>query len=245
VGRLLASRAFGVRGVRASLTTTAESGRAPLAFARAGASIVTLYLACALLFTLASSCGGKTVVDETSMRVTVAAGGPAAEAGVRDGDRIVALDGEEQKDWTQLKLSVGAHKGARVTLTIERDGTRQSVDVPVGADGKIRVGPFVEHRTLSLGEAFADGFPQPAKVAAALVRGFARVVSGSEKPEVSGPVGISREVAEANAQGSGVLLGLIAVLASYQAVFVDLVLLLLATITSLSRKMVPSGGKSS
>ena len=234
-----------MRGVRPSLTTTAEAGRPTLAFARACAAIVTLYLACAFLFMVAIGCGGTTTVDETSMRVDVAKGGPAAEAGVRDGDRIVALDGEPQKDWPQLKTSVFSHKGSKVTLTIEREGAIQTVDVPVGPDGKIRVGPHVDHSAASFGEAFGTGLGEPFKVARAFFAGLVHMVSGREKPELSGPVGIAAEVRQAADDGTGVFLRLIAALTSYQAVFVDLVLLVLATITSLSRKMVPSGGKSS
>ncbi len=60
----------------------------------------------------------------------VSAGSPAAEAGLRAGDRIVSLDGRPISSWEEFSRVVDeAPVGQEFRLTIERAGKRQ--DVPV------------------------------------------------------------------------------------------------------------------
>ncbi|MGY1844254.1 M50 family metallopeptidase [Modestobacter sp. SYSU DS0875] len=66
---------------------------------------------------------------------TLPAPSPAAGAGLRAGDRIVAVDGEQipqdpnDEGWTTLVRRVQASAGTPLTLTVERDGSREQVTV--------------------------------------------------------------------------------------------------------------------
>ena len=63
----------------------------------------------------------------------VAAGSPAAQAGLRAGDTIVALDGAPVDSADALAAAVGGRQpGDEVRLTVERDGARQTVTVTLG-----------------------------------------------------------------------------------------------------------------
>ncbi|ANY89021.1 MULTISPECIES: RIP metalloprotease RseP [Pseudomonas] len=55
--------------------------------------------------------------------------GPAAAAGLKTGDTLLALDGVALKDWQQVVDSVRARPEAKVRLHVERDGAQ--LDVPV------------------------------------------------------------------------------------------------------------------
>ncbi|MBF8754656.1 sigma E protease regulator RseP [Pseudomonas guariconensis] len=55
--------------------------------------------------------------------------GPAAAAGLKTGDTLLALDGVTLTDWQQVVDSVRARPEAKVRLRIERDGAQ--LDVPV------------------------------------------------------------------------------------------------------------------
>lgn len=59
--------------------------------------------------------------------------GPAGEAGVRVGDRVLALNGEELDDFLQLRDTVLTMPGEEVVLTIEREGQVQDVPVTVSS----------------------------------------------------------------------------------------------------------------
>lgn len=56
-------------------------------------------------------------------------GFPAANAGLRAGDRILAVNGQAQKDWMEFVEYVQTHPGTTLQLTIERN--QQPLTVPV------------------------------------------------------------------------------------------------------------------
>ena len=59
--------------------------------------------------------------------------GPAGEAGIEVGDRILAIDGEELSDFYALRDAVLERPGDTLTLTVERDGATSEVDVTVAS----------------------------------------------------------------------------------------------------------------
>jgi S1-C subfamily serine protease len=63
----------------------------------------------------------------------VVAGSPADKAGLRVGDRIVALGGEPIRDSDDLSASVNSRQpGEKVPLVVERGGQRRTLDVTLG-----------------------------------------------------------------------------------------------------------------
>jgi membrane-associated protease RseP (regulator of RpoE activity) len=100
--------------------------------------IVNLIIALVLVFGILVLHGpenSSTTID------LVSKGSPAAAAGLRSGDRIVAIDGTHIKDWDQVGTAIKPNRGKPLTFTVERDG--QNVDVtatPKLIDGAPRVG---------------------------------------------------------------------------------------------------------
>jgi putative serine protease PepD len=72
---------------------------------------------------------------ENGARVAeVVPGGPADDAGIEDGDVITEVDGEPVGDTTELIVAIRDNAvGDSVTLTIERSGREQQVDITLGA----------------------------------------------------------------------------------------------------------------
>ena len=56
-------------------------------------------------------------------------GAPAHKAGLREGDRVVAIDGVAVSEWQDVVEAVRERPDAAVVLEIERDGTRVQVEV--------------------------------------------------------------------------------------------------------------------
>jgi len=78
-------------------------------------------------------------LDRTDGAVVVAVDqrSPAARAGIRANDLVVAIDGAPVRNSTELRNKIGLSPiGGRVELTIERDGRTRTLAVEVGPGGR-------------------------------------------------------------------------------------------------------------
>jgi regulator of sigma E protease len=69
----------------------------------------------------------------------VVRGGPAARAGLQEGDRVLSVDGQAVKNWDDLVAQITPHPGGTVSLTYARDGATHTVQVELESaevDGK-------------------------------------------------------------------------------------------------------------
>lgn len=178
------------------------------------------YLFASILMFFGFWLGGRTVVDELSMKVSIRPEGPAAVSGIKTGDRILTVDGLAIKDWDQLKQVVGSHPGQEVDVEVERGTERLHMHpTPTAGEGenkgKIMVSPYTAWAPVTAGEAAVLSVTEPPKVVYNLVKGIARMVSGKEKPELSGPVGIGKEMASAAKSGASDYLRLLGGLSAY------------------------------
>jgi len=72
-----------------------------------------------------------------AMVVSVDRSSPAARAGLRPNDLVLAVDGAPVRNSTELRNKIGLSPvGSRVELTIERDGRTQTVEVEVAPSGR-------------------------------------------------------------------------------------------------------------
>ena len=95
---------------------------------------------------------------------------PAAEAGLREGDLITALDGEPVGSPAELAERIGAlEPGARVELTLLRDGEdgEQVVSITLGASPEdkekgylgVAIGGFFRFQRVGPEGGLEEGFP--------------------------------------------------------------------------------------
>jgi membrane-associated protease RseP (regulator of RpoE activity) len=128
-------------------------------------SFTHFVVAWALLFGALAFIGLGSQVGTNGVAI-VSEDSPAAEAGLAEGDRIVAVDGQATADFESVRAAVVPRGGETVTLTVERDGAQQQIPVEIASQtpsgeeaGFLGVGPEVETyppQPLGVGDAFAE-----------------------------------------------------------------------------------------
>ncbi|MBE0466819.1 MAG: RIP metalloprotease RseP [Candidatus Desulforudis sp.] len=144
-----------------------------------------------------------TVVDE------VLPGSPATEAGFRQGDRIIAVDGREVNAWDELVSLISARPGEQLVLTVEREGSVLDIPViPKEEAGVGRIGIRPEPRVMSVGPltALAGGWDYTVQLTGMIIAFLGQMITGQAPADVGGPVRIVAEI------GSAAQLGVIPLL---------------------------------
>jgi regulator of sigma E protease len=215
--RIAMARVLGVPGARFPLGVEPSYARASRG-KRMGVAIAgTLgnYAVAVALFFCAMAFFGTAREDLDSMRVMVMSGAPAAEAGIRDGDRIVSVNGEEVRDWPALRAAVQRGAGGSIRVRVEREGAPLDLDVRPASNGKIGVAPSSVIARAGVGESFVGAWRAPIDVLYNSARSWIRMSSGAEKAEVAGPVAIVRETGKQTDTGAGPAFFFVAALSSY------------------------------
>ena len=66
---------------------------------------------------------------------SVAAGSGADKAGIKEGDIIIAIDGEKMTSSTDVTLAAREHNpGDTITITVNRGGETKDLQVVLGSD---------------------------------------------------------------------------------------------------------------
>jgi len=142
---------------------------------------------------------GPPVVDQ------VLQGRPAERAGLRAGDRIVAINGQPMTSPSDVAALTNAHPGDTLTYRIDRNGTK--LDVPVAIEAidengrrvgqagvRLRVDAQAAQRNAvvvryGVGEAFVQGAVKTWELSAFTVRMLGRIVTGDASlRNISGPL---------------------------------------------------------
>ncbi len=126
-------------------------------------------------------------------------GMPAAQAGLKAGDRIVSLNGQPIRAWHEFKDTLRG-SGAPITLNVDRDGDRFDVTTtPILQDGEYRLGfapdLSVIVKTDSLASAIQYGWSYNWMWLRLTGVAFQQIFTGrrSARDAVGGPVKIAQE----------------------------------------------------
>lgn len=177
-------------------------------------STVHFVLALVLLFVLLAGVGvrgGSVVPDEAKWRVAgVEPGTPAAEAGLRDGDDLVAVDGTPTATFDDLREAVGDRPGDEVVLTVRRgERTFETSATLAARDGDptagfLGVGQEIPEERVGVLAAVPATFRDFGRILGQSATGLVRVFSPSGIADFSSQVANARdEPAEPAAERSG------------------------------------------
>jgi len=118
---------------------------------------VASYVTCALFFFIALRGFGQ---EENTLRVTVMPSGPAYEEGLRDGDRVVVVNGERPASWEEFRVMIANSGGAPIRMEVEREGQTLRFQLRP-RDGLIGVVSIVERHEMPPGLAAATAIASP------------------------------------------------------------------------------------
>jgi regulator of sigma E protease len=132
--------------------------------------------------------------------VEVTSGSPADQAGLKAGDRILAINGQQISAWSQFKNELRDSNGQPVTLGLERDQDKKEIQVaPTMQEGEYRLGfrpdLSVTIKTDSIVTALQYGWDYNWMIVRVSGVALQQIFSGrrSARDAVGGPVRIAQE----------------------------------------------------
>jgi regulator of sigma E protease len=136
----------------------------------------------------------------------VLAGGAAQRGGLRAGDRVLSVDGRPVESWEALVAEIVAHPGQPAALSVERGGAPPIplVVTPDSAGGRGRLGIAQSARVVRAGPggALLAGLRVTNDRAGEILSGLGQMVTGRQRAELRGPLGIAQEMARSARAGA-------------------------------------------
>jgi regulator of sigma E protease len=173
------------------------------------------YLFASVFFFAALMIGGK---GEPTTSVKVIDGQPAKAAQIKDGDTFLSINGQRITDWDDLRKRVMANPNRPIDIGLDRKGKPMTIKVtPHVKDGRAMIGvePIEKRVPVTFQEATVESLVRPARVVEMLVVSLSRIITGKDKPQLSGPVGIVKETSRAAEKSWTDYLAWLGVLSAY------------------------------
>ncbi len=130
----------------------------------------------------------------------------AERAGLRTGDRVLAIDGRPVATWDALVAEIVARPAKPAKLSVQR-GEGAPIEIiatPDSAGGRGRLGVGQTARVVRAGpaEALLAGLRVTNQRAGEILSGLGQMVTGRQRAELRGPLGIAQEMARSARAGA-------------------------------------------
>jgi regulator of sigma E protease len=149
---------------------------------------------------------------------------PAQTAGLKAGDVLVEANGRPLSAALSIRTVVGESQGEAVILKVRRQS--EMLTIPVTPKRNTSEGAYligIETATVfapvPIRQAVREAVILPAVMSAEMLRGMWEMIVGKQPANLSGPVGIAREMANAADQGAVQFLHLMMLLSIYLGLF--------------------------
>ena len=141
----------------------------------------------------------------------------ADKAGLREGDKILSINGQPMRDWKEIVVTLRANGTKEVTIVAERQGKAQTYKLLPEYDNEARrpligITPKFEKVEMGLGAAFKEGVSYTKYIITAMVDGLAKIITGKAPAEVSGPLGVAQMAGQVAEKGLLPLMSFVAFL---------------------------------
>jgi len=142
---------------------------------------------------------------------------PAYKAGIKEGDQVLAIDGQRVNSWEDLATEINKKPQEEIKLKIKRNNKTMNIKLTPRLDeksgrGLIGIAPVVQRQKASLLKSIWLGIQQTGLYIYAIAIGLWQMISGQISAQVSGPVEIAKMVGRASNTGMLRLLELAALI---------------------------------
>ncbi|HVZ88119.1 MAG TPA: M50 family metallopeptidase [Polyangia bacterium] len=151
-------------------------------------------------------------------------GRPAAAAGMKAGDVLVAANGQSVNADHQIAEVIQATQGAPVDIRVTRDGQPMVFHVtPENRSGVyqigIQIGPIDQRTPVTFGAAAKEAVAFPYYASVGILDGLWGMIRGRVHADWQGPIGITKQIAKAAQRGVVDYLNMLILLSVYLGLF--------------------------
>ena len=162
--------------------------------------------------------------SKTQRIIEPVAGRPAAAAGLQAGDVLVEANGQPVNADRPISEVIKAGQGAPVSIKVLRDGKEMTFvvtpDKPNGVyQVGIQIGPIDERTPVGFGTAMKEAVVYPYYQSVGILVGLYDMVRGKVHADLSGPIGITKQIAKAADRGAVDFLMMLSLLSVYLGLF--------------------------
>lgn len=157
----------------------------------------------------------------------VAKDSPAFQVGIREGDKILKVNGKDVKGWYELVSYIRQSKGNPITLTIERKGVIEEKTVVPRMDGRsgtpiLGIAPHIERVKVKepIHKAFVEGVEKTYTLSLLSLKALWQLITGGLSIKtLGGPIAIAQLAGESAQQGILPFIGMMAFISVQLAIF--------------------------
>ncbi|MDR3287912.1 MAG: RIP metalloprotease RseP [Peptococcaceae bacterium] len=159
-----------------------------------------------LLFILVFAYMGIPEQAEGSAIGSLIDGKPAMQAGFREGDQIIRVNGVDTPDWNALIEVIHTQPEQPLDVVIVRDGQQLALNVVTEKDpqtgyGMIGIAPAIVYKQVSVWQSIKYGCIQTVSFTRMIIVTLFQMITGQIPADVGGPVMIAQAVGEAAREG--------------------------------------------
>lgn len=159
-----------------------------------------------LLFVIIYTAMGIPTAGTSNVVGSVVSGDPAASVGIKEGDKITAINGKATPDWDSLTDAIWVNPNKQIQVTVERDSQQKTYALTPQLDkstghGIIGISQEVIFEKASFSRSIGYGLERTVDLTKYIVVTIGQMITGKTQAEVGGPVMIAQAIGQAAAQG--------------------------------------------
>lgn len=174
------------------------------------------FILAVILFTVFVFMQGGVSYYDSNVIGAVQASGPAAEAGLIDGDKIVSIDGKKIETWEDLTTIVQKNPDQKLNVIVDSNGQAKNLQITPEAKkagevtvGKIGIAPPMK---TGVGDKIFGGIQATIANSTQIFKALGSLITGFSLNKLGGPVMMFKLSSEASQAGVPTVIGLMAML---------------------------------